>query len=485
MVRGLHHSVHALHRSSASGVVRRYPYMLNADPPQMSFNCCYGDALVISCLRHWCWQTRQCVSSVLAAAGGVLVFRLTQVLEEAERRIEDLDAYNRRTSLLITGVPETSGEATDNLVLDVGRAAGLNLTADNLDRSHRLGRPQPGKVRPIIAKFATTNARQKLFDKRKELTAEKTMIYPWMIFTEKRDGIARDELDYNIEIGEGHLEGTGEPWSRKLKALGVEDESAHIADLHKAIGLGKAPPGADRASRSRSQYHPRLRRCSSWTSPVPRFKGDLLAWPEFWEIFEAYVHTNRGYSSVQKLCFLRQHLDGPAARAIQGLPLTADNYMVAVQILKDRFGRDDIRKDALITRLLNLPAVTSADNLKSLRRLVDEEAVLVERHGPKNDRTLRVPLDEGSDASYTSSSVAEEPDLPVIGSGTIECAGFQERAKESQRPSQQGLQQKKKCDLDTPRTKESDVLLDKLAVESRGCAVPKEEILPLLYRPFK
>ncbi|KAF0297036.1 hypothetical protein FJT64_005520 [Amphibalanus amphitrite] len=94
-------------------------------------------------------------------------------LEEAERRIEDLDAYNRRTSLLITGVPETSGEATDNLVLDVGRAAGLNLTADNLDRSHRLGRPQPGKVRPIIAKFATTNARQKLFDKRKELTAEK------------------------------------------------------------------------------------------------------------------------------------------------------------------------------------------------------------------------------------------------------------------------------------------------------------------------
>ncbi|KAF0305366.1 hypothetical protein FJT64_022994 [Amphibalanus amphitrite] len=99
-------------------------------------------------------------------------------LEEAERRIEDLDAYNRRTSLLITGVPETSGEATDNLVLDVGRAAGLNLSADNLDRSHRLGRPQPGKVRPIIAKFATTNARQKLFDKRKELTAEKVGGHP-------------------------------------------------------------------------------------------------------------------------------------------------------------------------------------------------------------------------------------------------------------------------------------------------------------------
>ncbi|KAF0300597.1 hypothetical protein FJT64_026924 [Amphibalanus amphitrite] len=184
------------------------------------------------------------------------------------------------------------------------------------------------------------------------------------------DGTARDELDYNIEIGEGHLE-VLENLESKLKALGVEDESAHIADLHKAIGLGKRLLArTERAEAAPVPSAPLAMFKLDIT--VPRFKGDLLAWPEFWGFFEAFVHTNRGYSSVQKLCFLRQHLDGPAARVIQGLPLTADNYMVAVQILKDRFGRDDIRKDLLITRLLNLPAVTSADNLKSLRRLVDE-----------------------------------------------------------------------------------------------------------------
>ncbi|KAF0308862.1 hypothetical protein FJT64_019967 [Amphibalanus amphitrite] len=269
-----------------------------------------------------------------------------------------------------------------------------------------------------------------------------------------RDGTARDELDYNIEIGEGHLE-LLKNLESELKALGVEEESAHIADLHKAIGLGKRLLArTEQAEASPVPSAPPAMFKLDIT--VPRFKGDLLAWPEFWEIFEAYVHTNRGYSSVQKLCFLRQHLDGLAARAIQGLPLTADNYMVAVEILKDRFGKDDIRKDLLITKLLNLPAVTSADNLKSLRRLVDEvtEAVRVEGHGPTNSRMLKVPLDEGSNAPYTSHSVAEEPDLSVIGSGTI-------------------------------ASKESGMLLDKLAMESRGCAVPKEEILPLLYRPFR
>ncbi|KAF0298480.1 hypothetical protein FJT64_004157 [Amphibalanus amphitrite] len=184
------------------------------------------------------------------------------------------------------------------------------------------------------------------------------------------DSIARDELVYNIEIGEGHLE-VLENLESELEALGVEDESAHIADLHKAIGLGKRL--LTRTEQAEAPPVPSAPPAMfKLDITVPRFKGDLLAWPEFWEFFEAYVHTNRGYSSVHKLCFLRQHLDGPAARAIQGLPLTADNYMVAVQILRERFGKDDIRKDLLITKLLNLPAVTSADNLKALRRLVDE-----------------------------------------------------------------------------------------------------------------
>ena len=99
-------------------------------------------------------------------------------LKEVERRLEDLDGLNRRNCVIISGIPEKDGESTDNLVADVGRAAGLQLSADSLDRSHRLGRAQPGKTRPIIARFVTTNTRQKLFDRRKELKSEKVGEHP-------------------------------------------------------------------------------------------------------------------------------------------------------------------------------------------------------------------------------------------------------------------------------------------------------------------
>ena len=42
-------------------------------------------------------------------------------LEQAERHIEEADAYSRRNCLIISGIPEAPDEATDRLVLDVGR----------------------------------------------------------------------------------------------------------------------------------------------------------------------------------------------------------------------------------------------------------------------------------------------------------------------------------------------------------------------------
>ena len=94
-------------------------------------------------------------------------------LKETERRLDDIENQARRSSIIISGVPETDGERTDSLVVDLGKAARLQLTTDNFDRCHRLGRAEPGKTRPIMAKFLSANARQKLSDNRKDLTVGK------------------------------------------------------------------------------------------------------------------------------------------------------------------------------------------------------------------------------------------------------------------------------------------------------------------------
>ena len=101
-------------------------------------------------------------------------------LEQLEDRLEAAEAYSRRNCILISGVPELPEENTDDLVLDVAKAAGVTLTPNDLDRTHRLGR-QTGSVdrpRAIIAKLLSYNSRQKFYSARKELSAHRVRDHP-------------------------------------------------------------------------------------------------------------------------------------------------------------------------------------------------------------------------------------------------------------------------------------------------------------------
>ena len=72
---------------------------------------------------------------------------------------------------------------------------------------------------------------------------------------------------------------------------------------------------------------------------LQHFTGDITKFCTFWEGFQSAVHNNPGLSSIDKFNYLKSILDGNAARAIQGLPLTEGNYEVAVKILQQRFGK--------------------------------------------------------------------------------------------------------------------------------------------------
>ena len=69
--------------------------------------------------------------------------------------------------------------------------------------------------------------------------------------------------------------------------------------------------------------------------------------------------------------YLRNLLEGSAAGAIRGLPLTAENYGAAKDILKNRFWQPQIIINAHMEGLVKVAAVTVDNNLKRLRFLYD------------------------------------------------------------------------------------------------------------------
>ena len=83
-------------------------------------------------------------------------------LEIKSMSLEDMMQYSRRNCLVITGIEETKGENTDEVVKDFAKNK-LDVTVNDadIDRTHRLGKPGIGKFRPIIAKFTNYRARHK------------------------------------------------------------------------------------------------------------------------------------------------------------------------------------------------------------------------------------------------------------------------------------------------------------------------------------
>ena len=98
---------------------------------------------------------------------------LKQRVMKLEDAADQAEQYSRRNCLKISGVPENdaSEESTDDLVIKLARAIDVDLSLQDIDRSHRLGKSESGdnaRPRPwdIVVKFATYRTRARFYKAR-------------------------------------------------------------------------------------------------------------------------------------------------------------------------------------------------------------------------------------------------------------------------------------------------------------------------------
>ena len=100
---------------------------------------------------------------------------LNERVNELTTAIEKQEQYSRRNCLLLHGIQENTNEDTDKLSLDmVNNNLQLDLTGENIERTHRIGKPKSdGKPRPIIIKFVRYNVRRKVYTRKKMFKGKK------------------------------------------------------------------------------------------------------------------------------------------------------------------------------------------------------------------------------------------------------------------------------------------------------------------------
>ena len=109
---------------------------------------------------------------------------------------------------------------------------------------------------------------------------------------------------------------------------------------------------------------------------LPRFRDKVTKFQSFWQSFKCSVDDNESLSPVMKMNYLVNSLEGPAYKAIEGLAITDENYIKAVDILKIRFGRSQEVIYSHMQELLKLQSHPNV-NITQIRSMYDNIVVQV------------------------------------------------------------------------------------------------------------
>lgn len=107
---------------------------------------------------------------------------------------------------------------------------------------------------------------------------------------------------------------------------------------------------------------------------LPKFRGDVTQWQNFWDSFNSSIHTNLQLSQIDKFNHLHSLLEGQAARSIQGLPRTEANYNAAIDTLHKRFGKPQNIISKHMDEMLKITGCIN-DNASQLRAVYDRISI--------------------------------------------------------------------------------------------------------------
>ena len=144
------------------------------------------------------------------------IHSIERSLESVTRANHDLEQYTRRECVEIRGIPVAatpSEEQTNNIVKDVGKLLGVDITENDISVSHRMPQSQErkGKPRPpaIIVKFTRRDVKDNFYRARKHLKdlttqdlgySEKNKIYLAESLSERNRMLFKDCLKVKKDL---------------------------------------------------------------------------------------------------------------------------------------------------------------------------------------------------------------------------------------------------------------------------------------------
>ncbi|XP_045449127.1 uncharacterized protein LOC123657649 [Melitaea cinxia] len=103
---------------------------------------------------------------------------------------------------------------------------------------------------------------------------------------------------------------------------------------------------------------------------LPHFDGSYQCWLEYRDTFNSLIHENTCIDDINKFHYLRASLKGTAAEIIKNIDFKGDNYIIAWNLICERYNNNRLLINNHVQALFNVEPLSTESSV-SLRRLVD------------------------------------------------------------------------------------------------------------------
>ena len=152
----------------------------------------------------------------------------------------------------------------------------------------------------------------------------------------------------------------------------IEETKKLYGKLHKTVllldeALSRKPVPVAEGFRRNHTIRLHIRKLS-----LKRFDGDPKDWMESYDSFEGTIDKNDTLSQSDKFEYLKYCLERKAEQVVAGFRLTEASCAVDVQMLKDRFGKEEEVGHTHYEGMITLQPISSDRDIVNIRKLYDE-----------------------------------------------------------------------------------------------------------------
>ncbi|KAL0883544.1 hypothetical protein ABMA27_015698 [Loxostege sticticalis] len=103
---------------------------------------------------------------------------------------------------------------------------------------------------------------------------------------------------------------------------------------------------------------------------IPSFNGDPNKWLSFRDTYLSLIHQNENIENINKFHYLKSYLQGPAISVINSVTVSSDNYIIAWNLLVERYDNKRLLINEHIKCLFSIEALTKESH-SGIRNLID------------------------------------------------------------------------------------------------------------------